>query len=104
MVVADPVAVGSAGEENFRGLELASVAGSPEGVSDDVGGGGGIGIAVRFEFRHEAQGGGLPDGGAGTAFDEAAGGAPGGEGHGVGEGRSAADDAAEGFGVGTVIE
>ncbi len=80
MVVADPVSIGSAVEEVLSGLELASVAGSPEGVGDEVGGGGGIGIAVCFEFRHEAQGGGLPNGGAGPAFDEAAGGAPGGAG------------------------
>ena len=102
--MADPVSMRSAADEILGGVELASVAGCPEGVGDGVGGGGGIGVAVGFEFGHEAEGGGLPDVGAGSTCDEAAGGAPGGEGDGVGERREAADEAAEGFDIGSVVE
>ena len=80
------------------------MAGSPEGVGDDIGGGGGICGAVCFHFSHEAEGGGLPNGGAGSALDESAGCAPSGEGYGVGQGRSAADYASGGFNVGSVVE
>ncbi len=102
--MADPVAVGTAGEEILGRLELASVAGPPESVGDHIGGGGGIGSAVGFDLGEQAEGGGLPDGGAGSAFYQSPGGAPGGEGDGVGEGREAADDTSEGFDVGSVIE
>jgi len=103
-VVADPMQVSPFAEEILSREKLPSVASTPKSIGDDFARGSGIGVAVCYHLLHEAEGGGLPDSGAGTAFDEAMGGAPSGKGNGVGKRSQATDDSSECFAIGAVVE
>ncbi len=105
IVVANPVDVGAAVEEVVGGGALAAVAGEPECLGDFFGGPRlGRVLEVARDAIHQAQRGGLPEVGLGTALDQSPRGFPLAEGHGVGQRCATGDDGAVGFDIGAEVE